>query len=177
MTEPRRGHRRRRILSNPREQLKIVVAFFVLAVLYAATNYGIAKGVLWSVSSDLMGVPLSPANRADVDMILEQQALTVDMQLALFTVLILVTLTLAGLLMSHRLAGPLYQLRTYLRLMARGEVTPRHIRFRKQDFFHDLAAAFNDFQRSRGIVPADGPSPHEGSGGGETRGSPPPPAG
>lgn len=155
MAEPRKRFRRRQILSNPREQLKIVATFVVLAVLYTATNYFVAKGTLWSLSSDILQLPLSAANQADVNVIVEQQSLTLDMQLGLFTLLVVAMLSLAGLLMSHRLAGPIYQLKTYLRLMAHGEVKPRHIRFRKQDFFNDLAERFNDFQQSQGILPPD----------------------
>jgi len=44
-----------------------------------------------------------------------------------------------GLLYSHRIAGPIYNLKRVLRDVRRGNLD-RKVRFRKKDEFHDLAA-------------------------------------
>lgn len=165
MNAVQRKTRRRQMLSNPRVQLRIILTFTLLAVLYAGTNYYVAKSALWSFSAEVQQLPLSQSNRADVDLIVEQQQTTLNLQLGLFTVLIVSMLSLSGLFMSHRLGGPIYQLKTYLRQMSNGDGTPRRIHFRKDDFFHDLAEAFNRFQSAHDILPAD----DEASGGGKDR--------
>jgi hypothetical protein len=44
--------------------------------------------------------------------------------------------------LSHRFAGPVYALRRALREMAEGG-KPRRLKFRKRDFWHDLANDYN----------------------------------
>jgi hypothetical protein len=44
--------------------------------------------------------------------------------------------------LSHRFAGPIYALRRALREIAQGE-KPRRLKFRKRDFWHDLANDYN----------------------------------
>ena len=44
--------------------------------------------------------------------------------------------------LSHRFAGPIYALRRAIREVAAGE-KPRRIKFRKRDFWHDLASDYN----------------------------------
>jgi len=148
-------YKRRQVFSNPRMQSKIIITFALLSVLYSATNYYVARSTLWALSSDVLRLPLPDPIRADIDLLVQQQGSTLDLQLGLFTVLIITVVTLGGIFMSHRLGGPIYQLKKYLREMATGTVEPRRIRFRKHDFFDDLATAFNTFQESRGIIPPE----------------------
>jgi hypothetical protein len=148
-------HKRKQIFSNPKVQIKIVITFAFLAVLYATANYYIAKGTLWSFSADVLQLDLSETNRDDVNMLLKQQSETLNLQLLLFTALTCIVVTLGGLLMSHRLGGPIYQLRRYLRALTDGSTDPHRIRFRKHDFFHDLADAFNNYQEYQGLVPPE----------------------
>jgi nitrogen fixation/metabolism regulation signal transduction histidine kinase len=44
--------------------------------------------------------------------------------------------------LSHRFAGPVFSLRRAIRGVAEGE-TPRKLKFRKQDFWHELAEDYN----------------------------------
>ena len=44
--------------------------------------------------------------------------------------------------LSHRFAGPIYNLRRALRQIAQGE-KPRKLKFRKRDFWHELADDYN----------------------------------
>jgi len=44
--------------------------------------------------------------------------------------------------LSHRFAGPIFALRRALRGIAQGE-KPRRLKFRKRDFWHDLAEDYN----------------------------------
>ena len=44
--------------------------------------------------------------------------------------------------LSHRFAGPIYSLRRAMREIAQGK-KPRRLKFRKRDFWHDLADDYN----------------------------------
>ncbi|MCK5850495.1 MAG: methyl-accepting chemotaxis protein, partial [Kiritimatiellae bacterium] len=146
MSTSRKTYRRKQFFSNPRVQSKVILTFAFLAVLYAATNFYIAKSTLWSFSADVLQLSLSEDIRRDVDLLVQQQSSTLNIQLGVFTMLLVTVVTLGGIVMSHRLGGPIYQLKQYLGKMADGTGKPQRIRFRKLDFFHDLAVAFNTFQ-------------------------------
>lgn len=45
--------------------------------------------------------------------------------------------------LSHRFAGPIYALRKAIREVAHGE-KPRRLKFRRRDFWHELADDYND---------------------------------
>jgi nitrogen fixation/metabolism regulation signal transduction histidine kinase len=51
-------------------------------------------------------------------------------------------LFIAGIFISHRIAGPLYRLHKHLTGIAQGN-KPTEVHFRKGDFFPELADAFN----------------------------------
>lgn len=51
-------------------------------------------------------------------------------------------LTVSGLLFSHRIAGPLHRLKSHF-LMVANDLTIEDVRFRKDDFFHDVAESYN----------------------------------
>jgi hypothetical protein len=162
MTAPQ-SHKRRDILSNPSVQLRIIGIFLFLAVLYAATGYYVTRNTLGRAAADIMRLPLSDMNRHDVATVVREHALTLDIQLTLFIFLSIVTVTMCGVLLSHLIGGPIYRINKYLKEVSRGEGKMQPIRFRKSDFFQDLAQNFNDFQRATGILnqPESG-TPREG---------------
>ena len=81
------------------------------------------------------------------------------MQLMMLTFLSIFTLTLAGVYLSHKIGGPIYQLNKYLKQVIRGECDPRRIRFRKYDFFAELATDFNRYQENYGVIPKEADAP------------------
>lgn len=71
---------------------------------------------------------------------------------------------LAGLLLSHRVAGPLYRLNLHMNEVAEGR-TKGDVRFRPRDYFQELAVSFNRqtaFWRRRAERPHAAPEPEEG---------------
>ncbi len=158
MTEEKKPvrYKRKEMFSNPRVQLRILMSFGFLALLFIATNCYISKQLLSNLGEQVLQLPLSANNQADLVLILEQQGRNVALQLALFIFLSVFVLLMAGVVLSHRIGGPIYQLTKYLDEMSRDAVKPRRIKFRKSDFFGKLATTFNTFQESRGIVPPAG---------------------
>jgi hypothetical protein len=57
--------------------------------------------------------------------------------------------------LSHRFAGPIYSLRRAMREIADGQ-SPRRLRFRHNDFWHDLCDDFNAMLTRVGLLDADG---------------------
>lgn len=57
--------------------------------------------------------------------------------------------------LSHRFAGPIYNLRNALRELAQGE-KPRKLKFRKRDYWHGLADEFNAVLGKFDLLEVDG---------------------
>jgi len=100
--------------------------------------------------------------------LLQDQRESMTVIFALTVVIVFCALALGGMVISHRVAGPLYRLRQHLLAVARGETT-NDVKFRDGDFFLDLQAACNQvmgklraqsnpaFGRQGGAPPAGGP--------------------
>ena len=78
----------------------------------------------------------------------EQQQTTMNLIFLGTAVVIFFGTCIFGLLYSHRIAGPLYRLTQDLKGMTEGKAI-RDVRFRKGDFFPEIAEAFNAFIGSR----------------------------
>ena len=59
---------------------------------------------------------------------------------------------LAGLYLSHRVAGPLHRMKQHFLAAASGKV-PTRLHFRKHDFFQEVADAYNSELEVRGLFP------------------------
>jgi hypothetical protein len=60
----------------------------------------------------------------------------------LVMVFLLPVFVMDAIKLSHRFAGPIFNLRRAIRKVAEGE-TPRKLKFRQADFWHDLADDYN----------------------------------
>ena len=152
MKRQKRKYKRRNVMSNPKVQLRIIRLFALLSIFYAGTGWYIGKSTLKRAKAEIAALPLTPAQHQDVKVVLHQHSSTQDQQLAIFTFLTFTILVMGSVMLSHTIGGPIYQLREYLRARTSGQVKPRRIRFRKGDFFFDLADAFNDFQENFGLL-------------------------
>jgi len=139
--------------SNPKAQRRIIFFFVVLTLVYSVCNIWISIHALRRFGRELIAHPsMQTAARTDVNLLLEQQCDVLLFQLVLFTFLVLVMLTFAAVLLSHRVGGPIYRLKSYLQATVSGGAKPAYVAFRKEDFFHDLAEAFNRFQDHHGLM-------------------------
>lgn len=69
-------------------------------------------------------------------------------QLILLQGLFLMVTFLLSVFLSHRIAGPLFKLRSTMDRMRTGDRDAREVRFRKQDHFAELAESYNGLMRS-----------------------------
>ena len=78
---------------------------------------------------------LPPKSRTEALIITDEHAFVLNLQTVIFTILSIVMLMMAGLLLSHRIGGPITNLRLYVARVCSGEIEPRPVRFRQFDFF------------------------------------------
>lgn len=155
----KRPYRRTNILSYPKAQLGIIGIMAVLAVAYSATNYWMVKSAIKRMADRIVELPPTEATfRNDVRILEQREDRTLTTQLVLFGVLSSFVVIASAAYLSHKIAGPIYGIRKYMRDVARGTIEPRTVRVRKADFFQELAEDFNELQRNRGIL---APRPEE----------------
>ncbi len=145
---------RTNLLSNPAVEDRILLVFFVLSILLIGTNWVIAIRALNVFADEVMALSMAPATKSDVDVLLGHEKLVLVTQLSVYSLLSLIMVGMCALIVSHHIGGPLYHLAHYCRGIAKGTEEPDEIHFRKHDIPHDLADAFNEFQRHCGVLPS-----------------------
>jgi hypothetical protein len=135
-----KGYKRKVLLINPNFQLRFMafmvgVSLVAISIFYFANHFFFNEFVQQGKDLGL------PADHSFFEFIGEQRArMTV-----IFAVTALIEfffISLAGLFISHRIAGPLYRLHKYLSDIASGKDVGK-VSFRKKDFFPELADATN----------------------------------
>jgi hypothetical protein len=132
---------RRTFLINPRFQLSFMaytvgISLVTIGVFYAADAY-----FFWKFSQLGQGLGL-PSNHVFFQFIEEQRS-TKNFYYAITAGVTLSFLVIWGVLLSHRVAGPLYHLCRHAKQVALGESTS-DVHFRKGDFFQEVAEAYNE---------------------------------
>jgi hypothetical protein len=130
------------LLINPKFQWTLIsyaagVATLLLCTIYGFITYGFRQFTELGMQIDL------PPNHPYFRFIEMQQGTFNEVVLAIAIVVGLV-LIVGGLLISHRIAGPVYRMQKELNQMSgMMPVELKEIHFRKGDFFPELAEAFN----------------------------------
>ncbi len=134
------GNRRGSFLINPRFQLRMLAYAVGMAVLVVGGIY--AAHFLFFHRFIQLGLTLGLPDDHVFFGFLRQQQRTMNYFFAGISILTLAVLLVGGLLLSHRIAGPLYRLRRHLEQISEGEPV-REVKFRTHDYFQELAEAFN----------------------------------
>lgn len=135
-TKRSRNFLRRKYLIDPKVQLGLTAYFVSFALL---TILGIYFSVLGGLHATFRNTnqilpkcsALLEANQDNVTSLLNTIFLWDGVALLIFA-------TLGGILIAHRIVGPIYRIRKVLEKISSGE-DPGTVRFRKHDFFKDLA--------------------------------------
>ena len=141
-----RSNKRHTYLIDPKFQLSFVAynvgaSFVVSGVFYAAIRF-----FFWKLKAFGVAAGLAPDNVFFV-FITEQTSLMTAIFFVSSAVIALI-LTVHGIFLSHKIAGPLYHLRRHMLEVARGEREDA-VHFRKNDYFKDLEDAYNRQMESR----------------------------
>lgn len=128
---------RRHLIINPRFQFRFAI-FIMLVVLVVCTGFPVVILQMFDTAGNhalIMNNP--PAQLALEDVRREFMFLIISVNSILVFGSFIITLWL-----THRIAGPMYKLRTAMTSMRQG-VLDRHISFREKDTFPELADEFN----------------------------------
>lgn len=131
---------RKNFLINPKFQLSFLAYTLGVSILTIGFFYAADAYFFWKFRALGAGLGL-PTNHVFFQFLDEQHA-TKNTYYAIAAGVTVSFLSIWGLLLSHRVAGPLYRLRKHLGSVSRGE-TLSDVRFRKGDFFPEVADAYN----------------------------------
>lgn len=131
---------RRVLLINRKFQLNVLarmvaVACAVIGVFYGANYYFFNKFIQQGKALGL------PADHVFFEFIHEQQH-TMNWVFSVTSGVAFAVILVGGLILSHRVAGPLHRLQQHILDVTAGKTT-HDVKFRKKDFFPELAIAYN----------------------------------
>lgn len=137
---------KRQYLLEPKLQLGVTFYFLLF-------QFGALAIIYWSVRKTLLAVLANTAQMSShcSALILDNQDSVKDILNTVFgTNAIVVTMfaLVGGILISHRIAGPVFRFKAVIRKMALGE-DPGKISVRKADYFADVVPLLQDLQKSR----------------------------
>jgi len=139
---------RRVFLINPKFQLQVMGMVLGLTAVVIAAFYAADWYFFWQLASEGKRLGL-PENHVFFRFINEQRT-TMNWIFGLSAFLAGATISVGGLLLSHRIAGPLYRLHKHLLAVAAGNTTS-DVKFRDKDYFQELPPALNQvLARMRG---------------------------
>lgn len=139
----RKIEQRRDRLVRPRLQLRLILAFLAVATMSLLLQFALFASVISTVAADLP---------QDGQILLER---TSGLSVTILVISLGVLLPLCffvGVLVTFRVAGPLYRFEKHLEAIARGD-DPGPCRIRKGDDLQDFCATFNaalERMRARG---------------------------
>jgi hypothetical protein len=138
--------RRKKYIINPRFQLNLIGRFFLLTAVNVIIFYGAIYYFFWDFKKKGLALGL-PKDHA-LFTFLDQQQYQMDIVFIFAGLCSVLLFYIAGVLISHKIAGPLYKMTNHFNTMAdSGE--KKEVQFRKGDFFLELKDAYNRFIKSQ----------------------------
>jgi hypothetical protein len=139
-----RAKNRTTFLTNPKFQLSFLgytmgMAFVIIAVFYVSNVYFFMKFIAKGKEIGL------PSGHVFFKFLREQQH-TMDIIFLVTAIFAFVFLFMFGFFLSNRVAGSLYRMQDHLHKMKEAP-DYKDLRFRRDDYFHEVADAINDFAR------------------------------
>jgi signal transduction histidine kinase len=135
---------RKIILINPRFQLAFMAYMVITAMVMIGIFYG--ANIYFINEFREMGQSIGLASDHVFFEFLDEQNSKLTLFFAVSAAVAFVMLCLASLFMSHRVAGPLYRLSGYMQDICE-EKDVDEVKFRKRDFFPELAEGMNSVMR------------------------------
>lgn len=134
--------KRRQYLVNPGFQLRfmlyISIAVSIGLIILYLSNY-FYFDVLVSEGQELGLDPSHPYYE-----FIQDQRRLLNRTYLIVSMAVFIGLMIFGLFLSHRVAGPIYRIESYMKQVAKGENDLRPVRLRKGDFFPEIAGIVND---------------------------------
>jgi hypothetical protein len=143
MTVKKSENRRGRYLINPAFQIKFIVynlavVIISLSVVYFANSYFFYKIRLYGDKFNL------PNDHIFFSLLKDQNSIMNEI-FAVSVAVIIVLYFLFGVLLGHRIAGPMFKLKQFFEQLNAGDPKETEIHFRKNDFFNEVTAPINEY--------------------------------
>ncbi len=138
---PKLSFFRRKFLINREFQFWFIMCFVSVAIAVIVAVFLASEYFFWYFTEQGRAAGLM---EGDIFFsFLDRQRLAMTQVLFVLSSFFFISLSMLGLLFSHRIAGPLYRLERHMRAVARGDIASP-IRFRSKDFFKELSKAYNE---------------------------------
>lgn len=134
--------KKKSILINPKFQWTLIgyaalVAVLILATVYAFFSYGFHEFVQFGQQAGL-------GEDHVYFQFIQMQESTFVKVIVTMAIAVAAILIVGGLIVSHKIAGPLYRLRKeFLSMASKSDPSLHKIKFRDGDFFPEVPQAFN----------------------------------
>ena len=135
-----KNNKRKNYLINPKFQIRVTMYFIILAIINIIVFYGCVYyffDIFYSKGTEI-GLPKNHV----FFMFIEDQITQMNSVFFIMSVITVAILFIAGVLISHRIAGPMYRLDQDLQQMAKSKKLDT-VKFRKKDFFQEIPESFN----------------------------------
>ena len=132
---------RKVILINKAFQLSILGWFSLLSVILISIFYTSVWYFFNNLKNEATSVGL-PADHIFFDFINAQKT-NMDSVFIITSIFALIFILIGGLVISHKVAGPIYRLTKHLKNHNKNNIVP--VKFRKGDYFPEIEEAFNEF--------------------------------
>jgi signal transduction histidine kinase len=140
----KKSEKRKIIMINPKFQLAFMAYMVITAMVMIGIFYG--ANIYFINEFREMGQSIGLASDHVFFEFLGEQKSKLTLFFAVSAAVAFVMLCLAGLFISHRVAGPLYHLNSYMQDISEGKDVAE-VKFRKGDFFPELANGMNSVMR------------------------------
>lgn len=134
------------LLINPKFQLSII-AYFTVAAGIAITALYISVSLTFKRFVDYghkLGLP-----KDDIyHQFIQWQHENFTLVFAIIGVFLLFSFVIGGLILSHKIAGPMYRFKTFL-IEEKENQGLKELKFRDGDYFSEIPELFNEYQKSK----------------------------
>jgi methyl-accepting chemotaxis protein len=135
------SYKRRIYLINKDFQIKFIVYTATIAVITLATFYG----MLYFFFDELVTLGVRsgfPAGHVYFRFIADNRTDMMNVYYPIASIAVFIIIFVSGIFFSHKIAGPIYRMNTYLRSLSLDTLTSP-LSFRKKDFFQELSKSYN----------------------------------
>ncbi len=132
---------RRRFLINPEFQLSFLGYMFIFTAVTTAIFY--LASIYFFFKFRQIGIAMYFPEDHAFFQFMEQQKKIMHWIYAFAALASFIVLSLSGLLLSHRVAGPIYRLQQHMKTVTQKK-SLRNVTFRKKDYFQELAGTYNE---------------------------------
>lgn len=138
----KREHRplRKLYLINPVFQKKVILYSIIAALVYIAAAFATVNLSFWQLQEESRAIGLPDGH--PFFMFVSSQQSRLNLQLLGLAAFTMILFSVFGIILSHKIAGPLYRLHRHMQQVASDEATSP-LKFRKSDFFQELCQSYN----------------------------------